>query len=128
MTKSRVRNRTRNHACKRPQRVLGEESKLRQDENISRRSARSCRRADGGRRVKSIRSASEEERPEGVRGENRAFRDPPYVTGRCYPDVGTRPDPRRNAGRIVGVRGIRIEGKEELEKKTEKKREKENSG
>jgi len=34
--------------------------------------------------------------------------DPPYVTGRCYPYVGTwSSDPRKNARRIVDAREIR---------------------
>lgn len=31
--------------------------------------------------------------------------------GRCYPDVGARSGSRKNAGRIVGVREIRVEEK-----------------
>lgn len=46
--------------------------------------------------------------------------------GRCYPDVGARPDPRKNAGRIVGVREIGVKEKSDrhtARKKRKKERE-----
>lgn len=46
--------------------------------------------------------------------------------GRCYSDVGARSDPRKNAGRIVGVREIRVT--EKSGRYREKERERERSG
>lgn len=45
--------------------------------------------------------------------------------GRCYPDVGAWPDPRKNAGRIVGVREIRVKEKSDRHTARERKKRRE---
>lgn len=92
---------------------------------ISRRSVRSYTHREGKVSARSASRNIPRETPRDRAGKTGRSGTLHMSRGRCYPDVGAWSDPRKNAGRIVGVREIRVEERSDRHTRREKKRERE---